>query len=466
MKYHLVLLGCQMNQSDGERIARVLETMGYTATDREDEANILGVVACSVRQKAIDKVYGKIQQWNELKHSRHLLTFVSGCVLPADHAKFLDRFDLVFSIAQLPQLPEMITQYGVSTPASLAEPAGGLDGFWQIDPQYHSRFEAYVPIQNGCDKFCTYCAVPYTRGRETSRPSGEILAEIRRLVERGYKSITLLGQNVNSYGLDKQSRQAGSEISFTQLLEAIGQYGEQVRAASGRRFWVYFTAPHPRDMKAEVIAAVARFPCLAKQIHLPLQSGDDAVLKRMNRQHDIQRYRGIVAEVRRQLPGATLFTDIITGFSGETEAEYAATRDAINEFGFNMAYIATYSPRPGATSAEWPDDVPLDSKKARMQELTVDFKKSALAWNQAMVGQTVLAVVEGPDKAGLWLQARTEGRIPIRFMLPAGFSAEALIGSFVDIRVTRAQNLSVEGIFVQLVEPASPPSAPLPAETA
>ncbi|KPL20538.1 MAG: 2-methylthioadenine synthetase, partial [Bacteroides sp. SM1_62] len=227
MRYHLVTLGCQMNKSDSERTRTVVERMGFVWTDREDEANMLGVLACSVRQKSIDKVYSRISKWNRWKKDRNLITFVSGCMLPADREKFLKLFDLVFTMNELPELDSMVRQYGIVTPASLYTPAGfshptgGTDTpvplkperaeirqFWKVRPQYTSSFEAFIPIQNGCDKFCTFCAVPYTRGREVSRSSGEILKELRELVGKGYKSITLLGQNVNSYGLDRR----GDEI--------------------------------------------------------------------------------------------------------------------------------------------------------------------------------------------------------------------------------------------------------------
>jgi len=349
MKYHLVPLGCQMNQSDAERIRTKLEELGYENSDREEDADILGVVACSVRQKrqkAIDKVYSKIHKWNEWKNGRNLLTFVSGCMLPEDREKFLKRFDLVFTINELPQLPDMIRQYGVVTPAGLrtggdttretadepvptaprlftpALPAGphGVtedirDGFWHVKPTYTSSFEAYVPIQNGCDKFCTFCAVPYTRGREVSRPSAEVLREIEELLRQGYRSITLLGQNVNSYGLDRRS----SEITFSELLGEIG------RMTRGEDLWVYFTSPHPRDMTDDVLETIAEYPTLARQIHLPIQSGDDKVLIRMNRNYRLAGYRRVVESIRKILPDATLFTDIIVGFSGETEDQFQRT---------------------------------------------------------------------------------------------------------------------------------------------
>jgi tRNA-2-methylthio-N6-dimethylallyladenosine synthase len=311
MKYHIVQLGCQMNISDGERVKQVLEGMGFAYTEKEDEAHILGVIACSVRQKGIDKVYSMVNKWNKWKNRKSLITFVSGCVLPADREQFLKLFDMVFPMSDLPDFPNMVHQYGIVTPAglqpldigirdikiesiieekkdaftlmpaitpngnnekSILRPDHGIEEFWHITPKYESTFEAYIPIQNGCNKFCTFCAVPYTRGREVSRPSEEILKELKQLVNNGFKSITLLGQNVNSYGLDKR----GEEISFAGLLEKIGQYGE----ASGNDFWVYFTSPHPRDMGAEVIEVISRYTCLAKQIHLPVQGGPMTFLKK------------------------------------------------------------------------------------------------------------------------------------------------------------------------------------------
>ena len=385
MKYHVVTLGCQMNKSDSERLSRVVEDMGFTWTEKEDDADLLGLVACSVRQKAIDKVYTKIHKWNKWKDKKNIITFVSGCILSADREKFLKQFDLIFQMSELPQLPAMISQYGVTSPFKMPldkelvlpqtqpkekmvkpdfsavrfdgkthisgkpvlmkKPDTKIEGFWDIKPTYNSDFEAFIPIQNGCDKFCTYCAVPYTRGREISRPSDEILNEVKRLVNAGYKSITLLGQNVNSYGKDKK----GSEVSFAQLLEMIGEYGDE----NSKDFWLYFTSPHPQDMTEDVVIAISKYKCLAKQIHLPLQSGDDKMLIHMNRNHSVADYRRTYQHIKKHIPEATLFTDIIVGFTGETDEQYENTKKAFEEFRFNMAYIARYSPRPGATSSRW-----------------------------------------------------------------------------------------------------------------
>lgn len=482
MKYHIVQLGCQMNISDGERVRQVLEDMGFTRTEHEEEAHLLGVIACSVRQKGIDKVYSMVNKWNKWKNHKSLITFVSGCVLPSDREQFLKLFDMVFPMSDLPDFPDMIRQYGVVTPAglqsldkgihdlqiektveekkdafsllnnvtlphhnnkSILRPDEGIERFWDISPKYGSSFEAFIPIQNGCNKFCTFCAVPYTRGREVSRPSEEIISELKSLVKKGFKSITLLGQNVNSYGLDKK----GEEISFAGLLEKIGQYGDQ----SGKDFWVYFTSPHPRDMGEDVIEVIARYTCLAKQIHLPVQSGDNGMLIRMNRKHSIEKYREIVHSIKRLIPEATLFTDIIVGFTGETEEEFENTRKVMQEFRYNMAYIAQYSPRPGTASSRWSDDIPKSIKKERYHQLTDDLMKHSLAYNQKLIGKTVRVLVRGKDRKEGYLSALTEGKIIVRF----ASDDEHLIGSFVDVKINSAVPFSTEGELVKKKETTS-----------
>ncbi|HMM11274.1 MAG TPA: MiaB/RimO family radical SAM methylthiotransferase [Bacteroidales bacterium] len=473
MKYHLLSLGCQMNQSDTERVRTVLGSMGFSETENENEASILGIIACSVRQKAIDKVYTRIDKWNKMKSRKSLLTFVSGCILPSDRDRFLKLFDLVFNMSELPELPSMISQYGIVTPAGLMHqdigrqpvrnineeipavsilspkqgnsinfkginlnPAVGIDDFWHVEPTYTSPFEAFVPIQNGCDKFCTFCAVPYTRGREVSRPSEEILSEVQSLIDRNFKTITLLGQNVNSYGLDK----AGNEISFAELLRRIGEMG----AASGKDFWVYFTSPHPRDMTDEVIEVIAQYPVLARQIHLPLQSGDDAVLLRMNRKHGIERYRHIVKTIRTLIPQATLFTDIIVGFTGETEEQFLNTVKAFEEFRYNMAYIAQYSVRPGAASSRWDDDIPKEVKKERYHRLTEVLMKHSHEYNKALIGRTIKVLVRAHDRKPGFLSGYTEGKLVVRF--PS--DDEQLIGQIVQVKISSAAPLSLEGQLI------------------
>jgi len=441
MKYHLITLGCQMNLSDSERVIAVLDEAGYTYTDNEYEAGLIGILACSVRQKAIDKVYSRIHKWNKWKNHKNLITFISGCILPNDHEKFLKLFDITFQIKDLPKLPEMISQYGIATPVHLKtgiDPHNeNIEEFWNVKPSYQSDFEAYIPIQNGCDKFCSFCAVPFTRGREVSRPSKDILAEVALLVSQGYKSITLLGQNVNSYGFDKK----GEEITFSELLREVGELGNRMK----KEFRVYFTSPHPRDMADEVIEVIAQYPVLAKQIHLPMQSGDDKVLIRMNRKHNMEKYRQIVHSIRRILPEATLFTDIIVGFTGETEEQFENTRKAMEEFKFNMAYTAMYSPRPGATSHRWDDDIPQEEKKRRLHELTEELRKHNRVYNQNLLGKTMRVLVRGEDRKEGFLSALTEGKLIVRF--PA--ENENLTGQFANVKITSASDFSLEGELIK-----------------
>ncbi|MBO4574780.1 MAG: tRNA (N6-isopentenyl adenosine(37)-C2)-methylthiotransferase MiaB [Bacteroidales bacterium] len=455
MKYFLLPLGCQMNRSDTERVRTMLHGMGFVETDKEEEATILGVIACSVRQKGIDKVYSRILKWNEMKQNHNCITFVSGCILPADRERFVKLFDLVFTMNELPDLPDMIRQYGVFIPTKESveqepvfplvgipvnrnvNPSANMDRFWVIEPDHMSDFEAFIPIQNGCNKFCTYCAVPYTRGREVSRKSEDIINELKELVDKGYKSITLLGQNVNSYGLDKK----GEEINFAELLRRIGAYGD----ASGKEFWVYFTSPHPRDMSDEVIEVISQYRCLGKQIHLPIQSGDDNMLQRMNRKHTLDDYRHIIHTIRRLLPEATIFTDIIVGFTGETEEEFENSRKAMEEFKYNMAYIAQYSVRPGAVASSWADDVPKAKKRERYHILTDELMKHSLVYNQGLIGKTQKVLVNGYDRKNGYLTGHTEGKIVIRFQS----RDKSLIGQIVNVKVTSATALSIEGELLQ-----------------
>ena len=433
-----------MNLSDGERVTSVLDEAGYTWTDNEEEAGLIGILACSVRQKAIDKVYSRISKWNKWKNHKNLVTFLSGCILPNDHEKFLKLFDITFQMKDLPKLPEMIGQYGITTPINLHpsfDPHNeNIEEFWSVQPAYKSGFEAFIPIQNGCDKFCTFCAVPYTRGREVSRPSKDIITEVALLVSQGYKSITLLGQNVNSYGLDKK----GEELTFAQLLAEIGELGNR----SNKEFWVYFTSPHPRDMNEEVIEVIAKYKVLGKQIHLPMQSGDDKVLMHMNRKHNMEHYRSIVHAIRRIIPEATLFTDIIVGFTGETEEQFENTRLAMEEFKFNMSYTAIYSPRPGATSHRWIDDIPQEEKKRRLHVLTNELRKHNLPFNKQMIGKTVRVLVRGTDRKEGFLSSHTEGKLIIRF----ASENQDLIGQFANVKITSATDFSMEGELVEVAQ--------------
>jgi len=242
---------------------------------------------------------------------------------------------------------------------------------------------------------------------------------------------------VNSYGLDKK----GEELDFPSLLREIGEIGQ----ASGKEFWVYFTSPHPRDMSDEVIEVIAAYPHLGKQIHLPLQSGDDKVLIRMNRKHSLEKYRHIIHKIRETIPQATIFTDIIVGFTGESEEQFENTIKAFDEFKFNMAYIAQYSPRPGAASSRWTDDIPPEVKKERLHRLSEELKRHSLEQNRQMTGKTFRVLVTGKDRKEGYLSGLTEGKIVLRF--PS--DDISLIGQFIDVKMKSATPFSLEGEISQ-----------------
>lgn len=442
MKYHLIPLGCATNKSDTERIAGVLESLGYTEAAGEDDAQFIGVVACSIRQSAIDRVYGKISNWNKRKDREQLTTMVSGCILKEDEKKFAKLFDLVVKLDEVPELPNMLKQYGATAPQS----------FWDINPRRRSSFKALVPIQNGCDKFCTYCAVPYTRGREVSRPSDDIIAEVSRLISDGVKQITLLGQNVNSYGLDKP----GEERTFAQLLEELGKMAD----TAPQKVWIHYTSPHPRDMTAEVYEVQAKYDSLANYLNLPLQSGDNEVLKRMNRRYTVDHYMEKLDMARKYMPDITVSTDIIVGFCGETEEQFKNTRKAMERGQYDLAFIAQYSPRPGAVSEKrFEDTVEKAEKKRRDIELTAILKKTALENNQKIVGKTIPVLVESKSRKVGKLLGRTEGLKSVEFDAPRdengnpdSAAAENLIGHFVEMEITSCDSWRFFGKYKSTIE--------------
>jgi len=487
MKYFLVTYGCQMNRSDAERVAAVLEGLGFSPAADEGEAGILGVVACSVRQKSSDRVYGRGAAWNERRDAEgcrgRVVTFVTGCLLERDRKKLAKLFDIQFPIEELPRFPELLATHGISTfsQSVLYAQSGARTDYWKIAPQAASAHQAWIPIQNGCDRFCAYCAVPYTRGREVSRDAGEILDEIARLLEQGYRSFTLLGQNVNSYGRDwaggePEGRvQAGDapgsqprrdanrrplqiatgrtaaergHTDFVRLLDDAASLIEK----SGREALLYFTSPHPIDMRREVFELMSAHPAIAHQVHLPMQSGDDAVLRRMRRSYTMERYREIVGWVRELVPDATLFTDIIVGFPGEAEAEFERTRQAMIEFDFDMAFIAAYSPRHGTAGAKLRDDVPRAEKSRRLAVLSELLKERGAAKKARLVGTPQRVLVDGVAGADV-VSARTNGLIPVHVRVqgadaPGSQSLpdaplERLVGRFIDVRIVAASALSL-----------------------
>ncbi|MBU0731772.1 tRNA (N6-isopentenyl adenosine(37)-C2)-methylthiotransferase MiaB [Patescibacteria group bacterium] len=423
MKYWIWPLGCQMNKSDAERIEKILKSLGYKKTDDDKLADLIVVVACSVRQSAIDRVYGKFRWWAKRQKKGELIAILTGCVLDHDIQKFKPKFDLIIDLQEINKIPKFLEQTDIKFPKN----------YLKIDPDYISKYQAYVPISTGCNNYCTYCAVPYTRGREKSRPSKDIIAEVKNLIKKGYKEITLLGENVNSYGLDKKT-----EIDFPTLLEKIAKLTESGNPYS--RPWIRFTSPHPKDFSDELIEVIAKYPNVCNQINLPVQSGSNAVLKKMNRPYTVAQYKNLYKKIRQEIPDVSISTDVIVGFPGETKKQFEDTAKLFKELKFNMAFTAQFSVRPGTAASQLKDNVSQLEKKRREKQLTSILMKTALDHNKKLVGTIQKILVEKYSKDH-WL-GRTEGMVTVRFKAPKN---RRLAGRFIDIKITKAESFSLAG---------------------
>jgi len=410
-----------MNRSDAERLATILEGAGFKKST-EDKADLIIILACSVRQSAIDRIWGRINQWNHWKAKRPLITILSGCVVADDKRKFRDKFDYILTIDELTATPQMLL--------SLLKKKLPSQDYFRIHPKYESNFQAYVPISTGCNNFCTYCVVPYTRGREKSRLADDIISEVKELVSEGYKEITLLGQNVNSYGLPGKT----TNQPFIELLKKIN--------AIPGNFWFFFITNHPKDMSDELIQTLPELRKAGHYIHLPVQSGDDEILKRMNRHYTTSHYLNLVKKIRETLPDVCLSTDIIVGFPGETEAQFENTAHLMKQAKFDMAYIAQYSPRSGTAAYKLKDDVPKPEKKRREKILTEILKETALANNQKYVDEVVKVLVIEKLKDYYYL-AKTRTFKNVKFQHTAN-----LVGQFTKLKITKTGVWGLEGKFI------------------
>jgi tRNA-2-methylthio-N6-dimethylallyladenosine synthase len=411
MKYYFWVLGCAMNYSDAERIGSVLSMLGYKKTEDEQEADLIVTVSCSVRQHAIDRIYGKVEEWAKRKRKEpNLKTILTGCVLEKDRAKMAKVFDVIFEIEDLGKLPGLL---GEVVAEDKVDKMGRSGEYLGIAPAYESTFRAYVPIMTGCNNFCTYCAVPYTRGREMSRPKTEIIAEIKELIKRGFKEITLLGQNVNSY-----------EFGFAELLAEIDKIPGDYR--------VYFYSNHPKDMSDDLINLMPTLKHFPAYIHLPLQSGDDQIIRAMNRHYTKESYLGLVTKIRKVLPKVALTTDIIVGFPGEGEAELADTADVMEKAKFDMAFLAQYSSRPGTKAAKLEDSVSKEEKKHREKVLLAILAKTAKENNERFVGTIQKVLIDG-EKNGKFF-GRTEGYKVVEIKTDQALT----LGQFVDVEIKSA----------------------------
>jgi len=345
-----------MNKSDSEKIASVLENMGYRQALNMDKADLIVVNMCSVRQSAVDRVYGLIQKFKKLKAKNgKLKTILTGCILKKDKQKFIKGFDLILNIRDLASWPLLLKNYTAGAPNQ------GLN-YLEIRPKYQNDFSAFIPISNGCNNACSYCVVPYVRGPLVCRDHREILEEVKNVVQKGFnpirnaisngaREIWLLGQNVNRYSSKSKI------INFARLLKMIN--------AIPGNFLIRFMSPHPADFSEELIDVMANSEKVAKYLNLPVQSGDNEILKKMGRPYTVEQYKSLVKKIRKKIPNINLSTDVIVGFPGETKKQFENTARLFKEIKFNIAYFAKYSPRPGTAAWQMKDDVPWKEKRRR-----------------------------------------------------------------------------------------------------
>jgi len=340
-KYHIAIFGCQMNIADAERVASILENLKYKKTENINLADLVVIVMCSVRQSAVDRVFGIAEKLKN-KNKEILLT---GCVLEKDKEKFSEKFNHIIDIKDINKIPEILNK----------KIKINSNNYLEIPPKYFSEKIIYVPIMTGCNNFCSYCVVPYTRGREISRSAKKIISEIKKALKNGAKEIWLLGQNVNSYKYGK--------INFPKLLKMVNDVQGD--------FILNFTTSHPKDFSDELISTMTKCKKLSMDLNLPIQSGDDEILKKMNRPYTVLQYKTLVKKIRKALPNIRLSTDIIVGFPGETKKQFNNTFKILKEIGYGVAFINKYSPRKGTSAFKLKDDVAWSEKKRR-EKILID----------------------------------------------------------------------------------------------
>lgn len=433
-KYFIITYGCQMNEHDSEVMAGILEEMGYQPARRKEEAGVILINTCCVRETAENKVYGLLGQLRKLKMNRPgLLIGVGGC-LPQQKAvaqKIRGRFphvDLIFGTHNLPHLRNLIEQAKENrqTVEELLDRAVPAPEGLPI--KRASGIKAWVVITYGCNNFCTYCIVPYVRGRERSRQPADILAEITGLAAAGYKEVTLLGQNVNSYGRDLPDK-----IDFATLLEKVNKIAGIAR--------IRFTTSHPRDFTPRLIEVIARGEKICEHIHLPVQAGSNHILSLMNRGYTREDYLALVAQIRQAIPGVALTTDIMVGFPGESDEDFAQTLDLVEQVRFDSAFMFIYNVRPGTPAAAMPGQVPDEIKRERIKDLIAKQNQITKEINQNEAGKIHQVLVDGESKTNpQLLSGRTRTNKLVVFPGPSD-----LIGKFLDVQITRGKLTHLEG---------------------
>ena len=436
-RYHVTTFGCQMNAHDSERIKGMLESLGLGEAADRDDADVLVFNTCTIREKPDTKLAAYLGEAAARKRRRpDTVVVVGGCYAEAQRERIFETYpfvDVAFGPGSIPHLGKWIEAGGHAVPRGRF---GSHETFAATLPMHRERrFSAWVQVSMGCNSVCSYCIVPAVRGREQSRRPGEIVAEVEALAREGVKEVTLLGQNVNSWGRDLAP---DVRTEFGELLRACDAVEgiERVR----------FTSPHPKDFRAPVIAAIAECAAVCEHVHLPLQSGSTRLLKTMRRTYTRERYVRLVADLREAIPDLALGTDIIVGFPGETEQDFRATLDVVEEVGYDSAFTFVYSPRAGTEAASMPDQVPEDLKRERMERLVEVVQRVASDRNGARVGRVEEVLVEGQSRTDpALLRGRTRRNTTVNF------TGEAEPGELVPVLIERATSTTLRGRTQSLV---------------
>ena len=411
LKYTILTMGCQLNENDSEKLCGMLEKMGYTKTEKQNDADLALFNTCCVRENAEDKLFGKLGELKRLKEQKEIIIAIGGCMMQEKHItdKIKESYpfvDILFGTHTLHKFPEDL--YKVIEEKRKLEDILDIDGkiYEGLPIKRDSKIKASVTIMNGCNNFCSYCIVPYVRGRERSRQPRDIIEEVKKLAKEGYKEITLLGQNVNSYLRVEREKNIPFEEyqgvnSFATLLRAINKIDgiERIR----------FISPHPKDFTDDVIEAIADCEKVCKLVHLPLQSGNTKVLKEMNRKYTKEQYLNLVEKMKNKIPNLTLSTDIIVGFPGETDEEFEDTLEVVEKVGFEQVYMFIYSRRVGTPGDKMQNQIPEDIKHKRFDKLKALVESQIEENNKKYIGTTQKILVEGESKNNSnMLSGRTE----------------------------------------------------------
>ena len=437
-KVFIKTFGCQMNEYDSGKMASVLHASdGLTPTDNPADADVILFNTCSVREKAQEKVFSDLGRVRELKDANPALIIgVGGCVASQEGGAIIDRapyVDIVFGPQTLHRLPALIAKRRLTGLPQVDISFPEIEKFDHLPAAKSEGASAFVSIMEGCSKYCSFCVVPYTRGEEVSRPFDDILAEITLLATQGVKEVNLLGQNVNAY---QGAMADGDSADFALLLEYVHGIPDIER--------IRYTTSHPREFTTRLIEAYTRLPKLVSHLHLPVQAGSDRILAAMKRGYTVLEYKSIIRRLRKVRPDITISSDFIIGFPGETEADFEATMQLIDDVGFDNSFSFIYSKRPGTPAAELPDDVPHAIKQARLVKLQKRIEANELAIGQSMVGSRQRVLVERVSKKDAReLAGRTDNNRVVNF--PAH---PRLIGHFVEVAVTRAEPHSLRGEMV------------------